>query len=142
MIVNSALPNSVQEFIEIQACLLLNFFLCLHNQLVSVHSIVTHQRAPMFEKCNSSNRQKRMVASLSISARFTAKFKLVIVVLKPTERVLVPLKTVLEILKRTLRLREWYDFVWKSLEILNGFNTLKELRNHILCFIHAWLLFR
>ena len=31
----------------------------------------------MFEKCDSSNRQKWMVASFSISAKFTAKFDLV-----------------------------------------------------------------
>ena len=31
------LLNSVQEFIEIQAWLLLTFFLCLHNQLISVY---------------------------------------------------------------------------------------------------------
>ena len=35
------LLSSVQEFIEIQACLLLTFFLCLHNQLISVYYIVT-----------------------------------------------------------------------------------------------------
>ena len=31
------LLNSVQEFIEIQAWLLLTFFLCSHNQLISVY---------------------------------------------------------------------------------------------------------
>ena len=31
----------------------------------------------MFEKCDSSNRKKLMVASFSISARFMAKFELV-----------------------------------------------------------------
>ena len=34
--------NSVQEFIEIGIWLLLTLFLCLHNQLISIHSIVTH----------------------------------------------------------------------------------------------------
>ena len=33
----------------------------------------------MFEKCDLSNRQKRMVASFSISDRFTAKFESVFV---------------------------------------------------------------
>ena len=33
--------NSVQEFIEIQAWLLLTFFLCSHNQLISIYYIVT-----------------------------------------------------------------------------------------------------
>ena len=35
------LPNSVQEFIEIEAWLLFTFFICLHNQLSSIHSIFT-----------------------------------------------------------------------------------------------------
>ena len=47
----------------------------------------------MFEKCDTSNRQKWMVASFSISARFTAKLGLFFVqenafrgfILKPTE---------------------------------------------------------
>ena len=38
---NSALLNSVQEFIEIEAWLLLNFFICLHNPLSSIHSIAS-----------------------------------------------------------------------------------------------------
>ena len=45
------LLNSVQEFIEIEAWLLLTFFLCLHNQLYFIHSIVTYFN--IFEKCNS-----------------------------------------------------------------------------------------
>ena len=36
------LLNSVQEFIEIEAWLLLTFFLRLHNQLLSMHSIVAY----------------------------------------------------------------------------------------------------
>ena len=54
--VKCVLLNSVQEFIEAEACLVLTFFLCLHNQLISTQSIVTHMQ--MFEKCDSSNRQK------------------------------------------------------------------------------------
>ena len=38
---NIVLLNSVQEFIEIQAWLLLTFFLCLHNHLISIYYIVT-----------------------------------------------------------------------------------------------------
>ena len=38
---NFVLLNSVQEFIEIQAWLLLTFFLCLHNQLISAYYIAT-----------------------------------------------------------------------------------------------------
>ena len=40
---NSVLLNSAQEFIEIEAWLLLTFFLCLRNQLSSINSTtVTH----------------------------------------------------------------------------------------------------
>ena len=38
---NCVLLSSVQEIIEIEAWLLLTFLLCLHNQLISTHSIVT-----------------------------------------------------------------------------------------------------
>ena len=38
---NCVLLTSVQEFIEIEAWLLLTFFICLHYQLISIHSIVT-----------------------------------------------------------------------------------------------------
>ena len=37
---NFALLNLVQKFIEIQVWLLLTFFLCFHNQLISVYYIV------------------------------------------------------------------------------------------------------
>ena len=58
----------------------------------------------MFEKSDSSNRQKLMVASFSASARFTAKFELVffltqenpffrVFILNPTERAQVLLKS-------------------------------------------------
>ena len=59
---NCVLINSVREFIEIEAWLLLNFFLCLHNQLISIHSIVTYKGVQIFQKSDSSNRQKWMVA--------------------------------------------------------------------------------
>ena len=39
---NFVLLNSVQGFIEIEAWLLLTFFIYLYNQLSSVHSIVTY----------------------------------------------------------------------------------------------------
>ena len=39
---NCVLLNSVQEFIETEAWLLLIFFQCLHNQFISIHSIVTY----------------------------------------------------------------------------------------------------
>ena len=37
---NYILLNSVQEFIEIEAWLLLTFLTCLHNQLSSVYSTI------------------------------------------------------------------------------------------------------
>ena len=52
---NCVLLNSIQEFINLEAWLLLTFSLCLHNLLILIYSIVACQ---MFEKCNSSNRQK------------------------------------------------------------------------------------
>ena len=45
-----------KEFIEIEAWLLLAFFLCLDNQLSSLHFIVTYWRVQMFEQGDSSNR--------------------------------------------------------------------------------------
>ena len=39
---NCALLNSVQGFIEIEVRLLLTFSRYLHNQLISIHSIVTY----------------------------------------------------------------------------------------------------
>ena len=48
----------MQEFIEIETLLLLTFFIFLHNQLSSIHSIVPYQRVQIFEKDDSSNRQK------------------------------------------------------------------------------------
>ena len=39
---NCVLFNSLQEFIEIETWLFLTFYLCLQNQSVSIHSIVTH----------------------------------------------------------------------------------------------------
>ena len=38
---NCVLLNSVQNVFGIEAWLLLMFFICLHNQLSSIHSIVT-----------------------------------------------------------------------------------------------------
>ena len=38
---NCGLLNLLQEFIKIEVWLLLNFFIWLHNQLISIHSIVT-----------------------------------------------------------------------------------------------------
>ena len=38
----TVLLNLLQEYIEIKAWLLLTFFLCLQNQLISMHSTVTY----------------------------------------------------------------------------------------------------
>ena len=45
--------RSVQKFIEIEAWLLLKFFICVHNQLSSIHSIAAYYRGQMFEKGDS-----------------------------------------------------------------------------------------
>ena len=50
----TVLLHSVQEFIEFPP----TFFISLHNQLISINSIVTYSRVKMFEKCDSSNREK------------------------------------------------------------------------------------
>ena len=39
---NCVLLNSMQELIEIEAWLLMTFFQCLHNHLISIHSIATY----------------------------------------------------------------------------------------------------
>ena len=39
---NCVLLNSAQKLIEIEGWLLLTFLLCLHNELDSIHSIVTY----------------------------------------------------------------------------------------------------
>ena len=39
-----------QEFSEIEFSLFLTFFICLHNQLSSIHSIVTRLRIQIFKK--------------------------------------------------------------------------------------------
>ena len=72
---NCALLNSVHRFIEIEAWLLLTFFWCLPYQLNSIHTIVTYWRVHMFEKCDSSNKQKWIAPSFSISVRFYGKIR-------------------------------------------------------------------
>ena len=69
----TVLLNSVQEFIEIEAWLLLIFFMYLHNQLNSIHSIVTYYRVRMFAI------KLTKIERLLLSASFTSKFELVFV---------------------------------------------------------------
>ena len=45
---NCVLLNSVEEFIEIEAWLLLALLLCQHNQFSSINSIVTYETVQMF----------------------------------------------------------------------------------------------
>ena len=59
------------------AWLLLTFFVCLHNQLSSIHSIITSEREQMFEKVIHHLDSKN--EWLLLSASFTAKFGLVFV---------------------------------------------------------------
>ena len=65
LIGETVLLYSVQEFIEF----LPTFFICLHNQLISINSILTYWRVQMFEKCDSSHRDKWILASFNISTR-------------------------------------------------------------------------
>ena len=61
---NCVLLNSEKQFIKIEYCLLLTSFTCLQNhQLSSIHSIVTYQRVQMFEKGDSSIKQKMKCCS-------------------------------------------------------------------------------
>ena len=63
---NNFLPRVIKKkddsrphcIFEIEACLLLTFFICLDNQLSFTHSIKTYIRIQMLEKGDSSNRQK------------------------------------------------------------------------------------
>ena len=49
---------SVQKFVTIALWLPLALFICLYNQLSSIHSIVTYQEVQMLEKGGSSNKKK------------------------------------------------------------------------------------
>ena len=62
--------HSVQEFIEIEAWLLLTFFICLNNQLRSIYSIVKYLKVQMFEKDQADSKNKRLVLSASFKAKF------------------------------------------------------------------------
>ena len=68
-----------------------------------------------------------MVASFSISARFTAKIELVFVLIQENAfslRSHFKANTVLGIFKIALRLRDRHVFLLQSVEILNDFITL------------------
>ena len=64
--------DSVQKFIETQGCLLLTFFICLHNQLSSFNSIIVQ----MSEKRDSSSSKNEW---LLLSVTFMVKLELVFV---------------------------------------------------------------
>ena len=64
---------AAQKFIEIQGWLLLTLFICLHNQLSSVDSIIVQ----MSEKRNSLVDSKNEWLLLSVT--FTAKLELIFV---------------------------------------------------------------
>ena len=57
--------NIRREKLHLLTWLLLTFFKCLHNQLSSIHCIVTYWRVQMFEKCDSSIDRKWTVAPFS-----------------------------------------------------------------------------
>ena len=64
--------DSVQKFIETQGCLLLTFFICLHNQLSSFNSIIVMSEKRVHQ-VDSKNEW------LLLSVTFTAKLELVFV---------------------------------------------------------------
>ena len=47
--------HSVQKFIEIQGWLLLTFFICLHNQLSSLNSIIVQMSEKQIHQVGSKN---------------------------------------------------------------------------------------
>ena len=96
--------------VEIQCWLLLTFFICLHNQWSCFNPIIMQ----MSEKRGSLNWQQNwMFASFS---NFTTKLEFFY-------------KTVLEIFKIVLRLRDRHVFRWQSVKVSNVFNTwtLKQI---------------
>ena len=62
--------DSIQKFIEIEGWLLLTFFICLHNQLISFNSTMVQ----MFEKHDSQAGSKN--GWLLFLVTFTAKLEL------------------------------------------------------------------
>ena len=71
---NCVLVNSVQEFIEIKAWLLLTFFICLHNQILSI--LLAHIKQ---NRClGKMTKHERLL----LSACFTPKFELVFVLIE------------------------------------------------------------
>ena len=91
---NCILLSSVKEFIEIEAWLLLTFFICLHNQLSSTDFIVPFQKEQIFEKGGLSNRQKmngcsfQQVLRQNLSWFFSKHRKMLFLrafILEPTE---------------------------------------------------------
>ena len=136
---NFVLLNAVQEFIEIQAWLLLTFFICLQNQLSSTYSIFIYLRVLMFKQTkwfikSWFNRQKtnsysfQQLLPQNLSWFLSSHMKMLCprgYILKPTERAYkFFLKTVLKILKIALRWNDHHVFMWQLVEVLNIFSTL------------------
>ena len=63
----SVLLSTVQELVKIGALLLLAFFLCLHDQLISIHCHIS--KSTIFEKSDLSHRQKINVCSFQQGLR-------------------------------------------------------------------------
>ena len=63
----------MQEFIEIEAYLLLTLFICLHNHLSSIHSIVTYLRVHMM----SGTENERLLLPSSFTAKLEVAFLLI-----------------------------------------------------------------
>ena len=71
--ITCALLNSVQKVMKIQGCLLLAFFICLHNQLSFSDSVILKKSEKRVHQIDSKNEL------LLLSVTLTAKLELVFV---------------------------------------------------------------
>ena len=114
------LLNSVQGM---AAWLLLFIFICLNNQLSSIHSIIIYQEyrclKNLIHQVDSKNDW------LLLSAGFTAKVGLVFVLTLENAflRGFILRPTVLGIFKIALRLTDRHISLWQLVEILNVIST-------------------
>ena len=60
------LLNSWQEFVKIEAWLLLTVFIYLHNQLSSIHSIVTEKNTDVWGICISRSPALSLALGLNL----------------------------------------------------------------------------
>ena len=139
---NCVLLNSIQRYIEIDDSLLLTFFICLHDQLISIHSIFIclHDQLISIHSIFIICLQDQLIfihfifmaernEQQLISAIFTANFALTVKNAFSqrfhfkANRKSIGSSTVLGAYKKVLRLRDRHVFFVQSLEIWNVFNT-------------------